>query len=253
MAKLRLLLRLLGLGLAVLLLSGCVDYDIGIRFDSQNHGTLVQTLHVSDRLLTLSPTSSDQWLDRFAARARQLSGTTHRLDRDTLQVRLPFANGAELVDRFNTLFSPDEAGLFNELPGSGRIVSWLELSQANRLVAQHNHLTYDLDLSALSTAADPMLGLIKLDFAITAPWGVRPIASVGTAAWQQGAATHWPLSLDQPNHIEADFWVPSPIGIGALVIILITGLGYIAKYGLPQNSIQPRTPQPSPSSTQPNL
>ncbi|MBE9076026.1 DUF3153 domain-containing protein [Romeria aff. gracilis LEGE 07310] len=249
MAKLRLLVVVL----AALLLSGCVDYDIGIRFDSQNHGVITQTLHVSDRLLTLSPSSSDQWLDRFAARARRLSGKTRRIDRDTLQVRLPFANGSELVDRFNTLFSPDETSLFNELPGSNRVVSRLELSQNNRLVAQRNHLTYDLDLSALSTAADPILELIKLDFAVIGPWGVRPIAAIGTAPRQEGNATHWPLSLDQPNHIEAVFWVPSPIGIGALVVILVTALGYIAKYGLPKQNISPESPQPPSGSTQANL
>jgi hypothetical protein len=46
----------------------------------------------------------------------------------------------------------------------------------------------------------------------------------------------WSLVVGTVNQIEADFWVPSPIGIGAVAIALLVLLGYGIRYGILGNS-----------------
>ena len=40
----------------------------------------------------------------------------------------------------------------------------------------------------------------------------------------------WQLEPGQINHIETSFWVPSYLGIGTVIIILIVLLGFYAKH-----------------------
>jgi hypothetical protein len=45
-----------------------------------------------------------------------------------------------------------------------------------------------------------------------------------------GKQVIWTLKPGEINQLEAIFWVPSPIGIGTVIIILITALGIYLKY-----------------------
>jgi hypothetical protein len=40
----------------------------------------------------------------------------------------------------------------------------------------------------------------------------------------------WTLKPGQLNHLEAVFWLPSPLGIGTLVIVLLVLGGFYLKY-----------------------
>ncbi len=229
------------------LLSGCVDYDLGIRFDSQTHGTLTQTVHLSDRLLTLSDTSAQQIFQQFTAQAQALSGQAHQIDAETLAVTLPFYSGAQLVERFNAFYSRDDSPTnfstrLLDLPGTPTVSAHLDLQQRNYVFALRNHLTYDLQIDSAETLsansrwrvgkATPResRSWLNLDFHLTTPWGLTP-TDPPPGSVQSHTAT-WHLEPNQPQHIEATFWIPSPIGIGGGAIALLCLVGYVVRYKL---------------------
>ena len=237
--------RFLLVGVMILGLTGCVDYDVGIQFDSQTHGTLTQTLHLDERFATLNTDATGQWLKQFERRARSLSGKVKRLDAETIRVSLPFNNGDELVAQYNRLFSDQETSLLNDVPGLPRVSSSLSLEQDNRFVALRNHLVYNLDLRQLKNVSAPDQGVIRnlrvldLKFHLVTPWGVQILDTNSAdgsseAPILQGRETVWQLRPGRINHIDVRFWIPSPIGIGALVIAALMGLGYLLKYGVKQ-------------------
>lgn len=228
------------------LLSGCVDYDLGIRFDSQTHGTLTQTVHLSDRLLTLSDTSPRQIFQQFTDQAQALFVQARQIDAETLAVTLPFYSGAQLVERFNAFYGSDDSPTFStrllDLPGAPTVSAHLDLQQRNYIFALRNHLTYNLqidDADTLSVSSRWRVGKatsresrrwLNLDFHLTTPWGLT-LADSPPDSIKSHTAT-WHLAADQPQHIEATFWVPSPIGIGGGVIALFCLLGYLLRHKL---------------------
>lgn len=248
-------LRIILIGILAVGLTGCVDYDVGIQFDSQTHGTLTQTLHLDKRFVGFNSETTRQWLKQFERRARSLSGKVKRLDAETIRVTLPFNNGDELVTQFNRLFSDEDTTLLKDVPGLPTVGSSLSLAQSNKFLAIHNHLVYDLDLRQLQTVNATDQGLIgnlrvlDLKFHLVTPWGVQIVETsqddltgdslagnsmtdLTTAPISQGRETVWQLLPGKINHIDVSFWIPSPIGIGALVIAGIMGLGYLLKYGV---------------------
>ncbi|NEQ53249.1 MAG: DUF3153 domain-containing protein, partial [Leptolyngbya sp. SIO3F4] len=195
--------------------------QLGIQFDSQTHGVLVQTLHLDDQFVALNREARQQWLQVFIDEAKTFSGKVTSLEDGTLQVRIEFNNGADLVKKFNQLFAED--GLMTQVPGAPPLLAHLELTQKNWGLALLNNLHVDIDLSALK--ADTAVGnggaldrwrTLDLSFQIN---------SIGE--------THqWPLKAGQVNTIDTIFWVPSPIGIGAVVITLLCASGYGIRHGL---------------------
>lgn len=224
MVQLRGLLRLLTIIALALCLSGCVDYQLGIQFDSQTHGVLVQTLHLDDRFVALNSEVRQQWLDVFVKEAKAFSGKAIALDDGTLQVSIDFNNGADLVQTFNQLFAKD--GLMTQVPGAPPLLAHVDLTQENWGVALRNHLHADIDLSALK--ADAAIG----DGGALDRWRTLDLSFQVSAL---GDASRWPLRPGQVNRINADFWVPSPIGIGAGVIVLLCAGGYGIRHGVLKN------------------
>ena len=43
---------------------------------------------------------------------------------------------------------------------------------------------------------------------------------------------HWQLQPGEVNILDTRFWIPSPIGIGAAVIVLLCAVGYGVRYGV---------------------
>ena len=68
--------------------------------------------------------------------------------------------------------------------------------------------------------------LLGLEFQLQTPWGAS-VTAPGLPLQRQGNTLTWTLQPGQLNHLEADFWIPSPIGLGALGIglLLVLGLG----------------------------
>ncbi|MEG4010157.1 DUF3153 domain-containing protein [Microcoleus sp. Pol11C1] len=227
------------------LVSGCVQYDVGVNFESQTRGEIVQHIKLGERLTSFSTETVAEWLKSVERRVRLLDGKTKRLSPTEVLVRIPFNNGAELQDKFNQFYNPvapttkyrTASPLETDLP---KFESHLNVKQNNLLLVLRNRLSLELDLrslSLLSSNGSLLLspgGLLELDFSLNTPWGAESIETVAGALvpeiYQQGKQLVWKLKPGEVNYLEAIFWIPSPVGIGALIIALFVAAGIALKY-----------------------
>lgn len=227
------------------LVTGCVQYDVGINFESQTRGEIVQHIKLGERLTSFSSETVAEWLKSVESRVRLLDGKTKRLSPTEVLVRIPFNNGAELEDKFNQFYNPiaptekSRVGspLATDLP---KFESHLNVKQNNLLLVLRNRLSLELDLrslSLLSSNGSLLLspgGLLELEFSLNTPWGAESIETVAGAlvpeSYQQGKQLVWKLKPGEVNYLEAIFWIPSPVGIGALIIALFVAAGIALKY-----------------------
>ncbi|NJK66486.1 MAG: DUF3153 domain-containing protein [Microcoleus sp. CSU_2_2] len=231
------------------LVTGCVQYDVGVNFDSQTRGEIVQHIKLGEKLTSFSSEIVGDWLKSVERRVRSLDGKTKRLSDREILVRIPFNNGAELESKFNQFYEPTTiektkksqatSPLETDLP---KFKSHLSVKQNNLLLALRNRLVLELDLRSLSllSSNDSLLlspgGLLELDFSLNTPWGARNIETVtGTIvpkSDRDGKQLVWKLKPGEINNLEAVFWMPSPVGIGALIIALFVAAGSSLKYQL---------------------
>lgn len=229
--------------LASLLLSGCVQYDVGVKFDNPNRGEFVQHIKLGERLTSFSGDSAQEWLTSIERRARQLQGKSRRSNQE-ITVTIPFNNGAELEAKFNEFFNP--IGKQNSEPTSNtagelpNIDSQIHLTQNNLLLLLRNRLSYDLDLrslSLISTNGSLLVSpseILELEFSLNTPWGARSVETDTNAIhadrFQLGQHLVWTLKPGQLNHLEAVFWLTNPLGIGTVVIALFVVAGIYLRY-----------------------
>jgi hypothetical protein len=211
--------------LMAFLLSGCVEYDVGVKFDHPNSGELVQHIRLGERLTSFSGESVYEWLNSIERRTRKLEGKTRRISKEEIIVTIPFSNGQELQSKFNEFFNPDlnqkqkADQNASDLP---KIESNLLLFQNNFILLVRNRLVYDLDLRSLALISNNgnvltnTASILDLDFSLKTPWGAKSIQAE--------------LTPGELNHIEAVFWLPSPLGIGTLLIILFIWGGFYLRY-----------------------
>lgn len=230
--------------LASLLLSGCVEYDVGVNFESQTHGEIVQHIQLGEQLRSFSSLTVQQWLDSVKRRTQQVGGKSKRISEQEMVVTIPFNNGAELEEKFNQFFNPVESKKSRSEgklePALPEIQSHLSVNQNNWIFAIRNRLIYDLDLRSLgvlSSDGNVLVSpgeLVDVKFSLNTPWGIRTIQSTTdeSSLEKQGNQLIWTLKPGQLNHLETVFWVPSPIGMGAFVIILLVAAGGSLKYQL---------------------
>ncbi|MEG3934412.1 MULTISPECIES: DUF3153 domain-containing protein [unclassified Microcoleus] len=227
------------------LVTGCVQYDVGVNFESQTRGEIVQHIKLGERLTSFSSETVAEWLKSVERRVRLLDGKTKRLSPTEVLVRIPFNNGSELQDKFNQFYNPVapttqyrvSSPLETDLP---KFESHLSVKQNNLLLVLRNRLSLELDLrslSLLSSNGSLLLspgGLLELDFSLNTPWGAESIETVAGAlvpeSSQQGKQLVWKLKPGEVNYLEAIFWIPSPVGIGALIIALFVAAGIALKY-----------------------
>ncbi|MEA5601376.1 DUF3153 domain-containing protein [Nostoc sp. UHCC 0252] len=238
--------------LTSLLLTGCVKYDVGLNFDNSNSGEFVQHIKLGERLTSFSGDSVYEWLNSIERRARQLEGKAQRISQEEIIVTIPFSSGRELQEKFNEFFNshtnqPSESVQSksdSELP---KIESNVLLEQNNFLVLVQNRLIYDLDLRSLALIASKgnvlanAGSILDLEFSLKTPWGAKNIQLTETAIEPEknGNQLVWKLQPGQLNHIEAVFWLPSPLGIGALLITLFVLGGLYLRYNfMPDPKIQ---------------
>jgi Protein of unknown function (DUF3153) len=230
--------------LASVVLSGCVKYDVGMSFDNANSGELVQHIKLGERLTSFSGNPVYEWLNSIERRTRKLEGNTQRISSSEIIVTIPFSNGEELQQKFNEFFNPDNSFPAKRNKGEAdntelpKIESNLRLFQKNLALVVRNHLIYDLDLTSLSLISgdDNILAnsnsILDLDFSLKTPWGAKSIevAENSIQPVKDNKTLTWKLQAGQLNHIETVFWLPSPVGIGVLLIILVVWLGITLRY-----------------------
>jgi len=232
-------LRLLGVIVLALSLTGCVRYDVGIHFRDQHHGEIVQHIHIGDQLTSFSDTAAQQWLTSIERRSRQLGGQIRHPSKQDMIVIIPFNNGNDLVTKFNRFFSPPPEGNSQRstafVPDTPPILSHLQLNQSNWLVTERNHLTFDLDLQALavlSSKGNVLVSpgsLLALEFSLSNAWGAQGNGNVPLQVQEEGKRLVWTLNPGVVNHVEATFWVPSPLGMGTVAIALLVIAGISLK------------------------
>ncbi|MEL6383834.1 MAG: DUF3153 domain-containing protein [Cyanobacteria bacterium J06626_18] len=215
--------------LGALLLVGCLQYDLDVQFDSQTHGQFLQQMHWRGGAIA-SEAKLSPWLQFLTERTEAVGGKLKLLPDNGLEVTVPFNNGRDLEARFNQFFNPSEADIPFTLPSGEPIQAELALQQGNWVVAINNHIYLCIDLTAIPDLKETGLPLLQTaqllegKITLTTPWGVTAslpeIPSAGT----------WSLTAGEVNQFEADFWVPSPIGIGAIAIGMLVAIGYGVKY-----------------------
>lgn len=244
--------------LASLLLSGCVKYDVGVNFSNSNSGALVQHIKLGERLTSFSGDYVYAWLDSIENRARKLEGKAQRVSPEEVIVTIPFTNGEELQTKFNEFFNsrsnqPAESVSSESNSELPKIESNLLLEQNNFLLLVRNRLIYDLDLRSLSIIASKgnVLAnpgsILDLEFSLQTPFGASniPITENAIEPEKNNNQLVWQLRPGELNHIEAVFWLPSPLGIGALLITLFIWGGLYLRYNfMPDPRIQfaPKVP-----------
>ena len=230
--------------LASLLLSGCVKYDVGVNFEGQHHGAIVQHIKLGEQLTNFSNSQAQEWLRSLERRASQLQGKTKRLSNQDIVITIPFSSGTELESKFNQFFNPvvkkgssSKAVDTVDLPNFN---SKFRLNQGNFFFWQRNQLTYDLDLRSLGVlSANGNIivspgSLLDLQFSLETPWGARSVEkgenAIRPEVYDDGHQLVWTLKPGQLNHLEVVFWLPSPLGIGTFVIVLLVLGGFYWKY-----------------------
>jgi hypothetical protein len=232
--------------LASLFLSGCVKYDVGVNFDNANSGELVQHIRLGEKLTSFSGDSVYEWLNSIERRARKLEGKARRISQEELVVSIPFSNGQELQTKYNEFFNPNlKQKVKSTEPESDlpKIESNLLLFQNNFLLLVRNQLIYDLDLRSLALISNNgnvlanAGSILDLEFSLKAPWGAKNIqknADPSTKSTilpeRSGKQLTWHFNPGELNHIEIVFWLPSPLGIGTLIIILMVWGGLYLRY-----------------------
>lgn len=226
--------------LLALVLSGCVDSTVGIRFDHANRGEIVQQIQFGERLKNFGGSALQQWSKAVEQRVSSLGGKVTFTPDQELIARIPFTSSADLERKFNQFFGT----VLNQDPedftdtGLATIAAHLTVEHGNWLVAERDRLMYEIDLRSLglsSTQGEVLISpanLIKLEFQLETPWGARNYYGDGMnrpRVLQQGHKLIWTLTPGKQNALEVVFWLPSPLGIGTVGIILLVTLGIFLK------------------------
>ncbi len=235
---LRLINRQLAIGccsIAIFLaLSGCVKYDTSINFSSLDRGEIIEHIQLGEQLNSFSQTAVRTWVASIEQRTKTAQGQIERLSDRELKISIPFNNTHDLTTKINQYFNPattrtEDRSQFN---------SHLQIEQNNFLLVVKNHLAYDIDLrSTISKATDPNSSVSSgnyadLNFSLQSPWGVNNSEAIGnlTGVKTTSGQMTWQLKPGELNHIDAIFWLPNPLGIGAITIAIVSMVGYYLKY-----------------------
>jgi Protein of unknown function (DUF3153) len=218
-------------------LSGCVKYDTGVNFSSLNYGEIVEQIQLGEQLNSFSQNAVNTWIASIEQRTKLAQGRIEHLTDRQLKVIIPFNNAQELVTKIDRYFNPAPAATENR----SKFNSHMQIKQSNFLLVVRNHLTYDIDLRALSIATtDPKVSVasanfVDLNFSLQSPWGVKngDISNINSIIGMKNINDRqlsWQLKPGNLNHLNAIFWLPNPVGIGAIIIVLISIAGYYLKY-----------------------
>jgi hypothetical protein len=171
--------------------------------------------------------------------ASSLGGEVTFTDEQGLTVRIPFISSADLEKKFNQFFGT----VLNQDPettttGLSTIAAHLTVDHSNWILAERDRLIYEVDLRSLGFASSEgevlisPANLINLEFRLETPLGAQNYYGEGMnrpRALQEGHKLVWSLIPGKQNVLETVFWLPSPLGIGTVGIILLVVLGLFLK------------------------
>jgi Protein of unknown function (DUF3153) len=216
-------------------LSGCVKYETGINFSSLNYGEIVQHIQIGEQLNSFSQQAVKTWLASIESRTKAAAGHIEYLNGGEVNAIVPFNNSRELVDKIDRYFNSTAISTQDD----ASFKAHMQVQQNNFFLVVRNHLTYDIDLrSQIVKSTDPKVSiasgdLVDINFSIQSPWGVSSPDlpdSINGVSGTNDRQKSWKIQSGKMNHIEAFFWLPNPLGIGSIVIIFISIVGYYLKY-----------------------
>lgn len=220
-------------------LTGCVRYDLGLNFQGQHRGAIVQHIKLGKQLNTFSESEANQLVTSLKARAKKLDGDLKQISPEEIVVTIPFYNGKELTTKFNRFFNSSYGVTKKDALDLLQINSQMSLIQRNWLLLQQNKLNLTVDLRSLGIVSEEGNlivtpgSLLDLEFGLNTPWGAQTKISDNPLTppyREEGDQLIWHLKSGQINEIEASFWLPSPLGIGALVIAILMYAGFYFKH-----------------------
>lgn len=216
-------------------LSGCVKYETRVNFYSLNYGEIIEHIQLGEQLSRFSQNAVRAWVASIESRTKAAQGRIEWSNDRELKAIIPFHNIQELTTKINRYFNPDSTTTKGRSPFN----SHLSIDQNNFLVAVRNHLIYDIDLrSLIVNSTDPQVAItsknsVDLNFSLQSPWDVSNSRDSDNLIGSKNSSDRlmmWRLQPGKLNHIEAIFWLPNPLGIGAILIILLGLSGYYLKY-----------------------
>ena len=146
------------------LLTGCVDYDLNVQFESPNAGQLTHRIRLENET---NPTAQ-AFLRQVQQQTERVQGSFRSISPKESLVTIPFHTATELEQLFNRFFQPDRGNISaSNLPA---LVSKVTINQGNWLLFEHDRLTFDVDLSSFGlqgteSFADPST-LFNLSMAV---------------------------------------------------------------------------------------
>ena len=194
---------IMGLVSCCALLTGCVDYNLGIQFESPNAGQLTHRI----RLENYTNPTAQAFLQQVRQQTERVQGSLRSISPQESLVTIPFHTATELEQLFNRFFQTDRGNASaSDLP---TVVSNMTIDQGNWLLFEHDRLTFDVDLSAFGLQ------------------GTESFADPGTLFNLTMAVNNrtWDLYSGKKNHIVTDLWMPMPLGWGTVAIGLLVSLG----------------------------
>jgi Protein of unknown function (DUF3153) len=209
-------------------LSGCVKYETGINFYGINDGEIIERIQLGEQLKSFSQTAVRSWLDSIEQRTKLAEGRIERSSDRDLRVIIPFHNARDLTTKINRYFNPDPASTGTK----SQFNSHLHIDQNNFFLVIRHHLSYEIDLRSLAvkTTDRNLTNSVELDFSLSSPWGVKSSDPGASPTATTDRQISWQLQPGQLNQIDAIFWLPNPLGIGAIVIVILSLGGYYLKY-----------------------
>jgi len=236
-------------------LSGCIDYDLAIHYRSPNQGEFVQHIQLSERLKTFNSEMQQRWIEAIEQTTKKLGGRLQR-DPDGLVAAIPFTSSADLEKKFNQFYkSLGQSTLVETDSGLPAVSGHLAIQRSNFILVERNRLRYDIDLRSLGvrSANGEVLvsptSLINLEFKLDTPWGSRSSAKPETLkprSLKGGKKLIWTLIPGEENLIDTTFWMPNPLGLGSVAILLFVLLGKFLKYPQTSEILHPPTQPASP-------
>jgi hypothetical protein len=157
-------------------------------------------------------------------------------------VKIPFANGKELAEKFNLFFNPNPPKNTTKPKADQldllQLKAEMAIAQSNWLFLDRNHLNLTVDLRALGVLSDQGNiivspgSLIDLEFALNTPFLTQSITTDGVLLPQSSTRSQliWKLKPGQINTLEAVFFVPSYLALGTVAIIALCLGGFYLKY-----------------------
>lgn len=238
------------MGLA-LLLNGCFQADLTLRFDHHHHGQWIQTITLGERDLAFASDAFTPWLQRLRPAVQRLGGHLRQTP-TTIEIAVPFSTPADLTERFNrvladptprepvgsssAVITEDTSATVITLPALGTVPFHLEAQEQSWGLFSQVRLVYDLDLRGVDFSSESALGgdgllADPVSLAVQVPWGIGAVETDSLTPTQTDpTGARWNLPLGEQSHIDVRFWLPNWIGLGGVILTVVVLMGYGIRY-----------------------